>query len=113
MTTPMSLPLTPDEPTSATASLPPIAYTTTPIFTPSSVTTPIFASHTPSSVPLTPESLVSPQSSCDGRELDEVLSYFADSTNDVACQDFSTFPSADTANYSSHIYHDSEYTRDY
>lgn len=91
----MSLPLTPDEPTGTTSPLPPpISYT-------------VFTSHTPTAVPLTPESLVSPQSSSDGEELDEVLSYFTDSSNDVAGQDFSS----DGANYSSsHIYHESEYS---
>ena len=92
MTTPMSLPLTPDESTGTT-----MTYTTTPTF----------SGHTPVSVPLTPESLVSPQSSTEGEELEEVLSYFADSANQVQGQDFGT--EAASGYSTPHVYQDSEY----
>lgn len=130
MTTPMSLPLTPDEPTSGTASpVPPTPFpTATPtysgnahsghtpltpdsIISPQSTAVPAYAGHVSSGhTPLTP---VSPQSSCDnGEELDDVLSYFADSAPDMAAgsgQDFGTFSSADaSANNYTHIYCDSE-----
>lgn len=90
MTTPMSLPLTPDESTGTA-----MTYTTTPTFT----------GHTPVSVPLTPESLVSPQSSTEGEELEEVLSYFADSANEG--QDFGA--ETNSGYPTSHVYQDSEY----
>ena len=88
MTTPISLPITPEEPLSAT-SLPGPAHT----YTPGPAYSTPFYKHAPST-PLTPESLVSPESFCNSDEVDEVLSYLSsDSTTPQGNDAFNVFPS--------------------
>ncbi len=83
----MSLPLTPDEPLG----------TDTPTL-PTYNSSPVYPNHTPSpTVPLTPESIVSPQSSCNGEELDEVLSYFSGGVECDVCPPSPAAPAAPAA----------------
>lgn len=122
MTTPIPLPITPPEdPLSGTNSITnstPTLHTYTPshAYTPSSAytVTPTFSYHaSPSPVPLTPESLVSPDSFCNSEEVDEVLSYFSSdsSRSPMASNDaFNVFPSTSSAGTpfpASQIYSDS------
>lgn len=105
LSTPMSLPITPDEPLSdnMATSLPPVScYNSAPTYTAMQA----FPNHhAPSpSIPLTPESLVSPESFCSSDEVDEVLSCLSgDSVTPLGANDaFNVFPSPTNA----HLYND-------
>lgn len=113
MTTPISLPLTPDEPLGSQVAMPTCAASvmaTPPVPSVSYAITPTSYSSTP----LTPDSLVSPHSTCEGgEELAEVLSYFEDgsSSSDVG-PDVSTYP-ASLPYPSPCFYHDGKWESDY